>query len=251
MAKGYLSEIFTSIQGEGPYVGFKQIFVRFTGCTLHCDFCDTKEAWEVSPNIRIFNSSKYDLLDVYSNPITPEDTLDLIQKIISREVGVHSIFLTGGEPLEQPEYFQGLVILLKKSGFKVYLETNTVNFQNLKKVIEFIDIISADVKIVHPEFESALSGSFFEFLLLTGEVEVFLKIPVNSGLNLSFFKSTIKKINSIRKDVPIIIQPLTDELLPEPDKKLIEMLFELQNYTSRYFDQVRIVPQIHKFLRIK
>jgi len=36
-----LSEIFSSIQGEGPYIGCKQIFIRFSDCNLDCDYCDT------------------------------------------------------------------------------------------------------------------------------------------------------------------------------------------------------------------
>ena len=36
-----VSEIFLSYQGEGPYVGSHQLFVRFYGCNLKCVFCDT------------------------------------------------------------------------------------------------------------------------------------------------------------------------------------------------------------------
>jgi organic radical activating enzyme len=36
-----IKEIFTSIQGEGPYIGVKQLFVRFCGCNLMCEYCDT------------------------------------------------------------------------------------------------------------------------------------------------------------------------------------------------------------------
>ena len=37
-----INEIFSSIQGEGPIVGYKQLFIRFCGCNLHCDYCDTE-----------------------------------------------------------------------------------------------------------------------------------------------------------------------------------------------------------------
>ena len=36
-----IKEIFTSIQGEGTYVGEKQTFVRFCKCNLACKYCDT------------------------------------------------------------------------------------------------------------------------------------------------------------------------------------------------------------------
>ena len=36
-----INEIFHSLQGEGFYTGTAAVFVRFAGCNLHCDFCDT------------------------------------------------------------------------------------------------------------------------------------------------------------------------------------------------------------------
>ena len=42
MNKIKIKEIFESIQGEGPYVGYKQLFVRFCNCNLKCNYCDTE-----------------------------------------------------------------------------------------------------------------------------------------------------------------------------------------------------------------
>ena len=36
-----IKEIFKSIQGEGPYIGYEQLFVRFCKCNLKCGYCDT------------------------------------------------------------------------------------------------------------------------------------------------------------------------------------------------------------------
>lgn len=40
-----VSEIFHSIQGEGPFAGLPTVFVRFTGCDLRCAWCDTEYAF--------------------------------------------------------------------------------------------------------------------------------------------------------------------------------------------------------------
>lgn len=37
-----INEIFYSLQGEGFHVGTPAVFVRFSGCNLKCDFCDTR-----------------------------------------------------------------------------------------------------------------------------------------------------------------------------------------------------------------
>lgn len=36
-----INEIFYSLQGEGYHTGTPAIFIRFSGCNLKCDFCDT------------------------------------------------------------------------------------------------------------------------------------------------------------------------------------------------------------------
>ena len=42
--KAPIIEVFSSIQGEGLLIGRRQIFVRFAGCNLNCNYCDTPES---------------------------------------------------------------------------------------------------------------------------------------------------------------------------------------------------------------
>jgi len=41
-----VSEIFLSLQGEGPSAGTPATFIRLQGCDVGCHWCDTRYAWE-------------------------------------------------------------------------------------------------------------------------------------------------------------------------------------------------------------
>ena len=63
MEKIKVSEIFFSIQGEGRYAGCPMLFIRLSGCTRACWYCDTKyhikgEEIEISELIDIIKKSK-------------------------------------------------------------------------------------------------------------------------------------------------------------------------------------------------
>ena len=43
-----VSEIFLSLQGEGPSAGTPAHFIRLQGCDVGCHWCDTKYSWEAA-----------------------------------------------------------------------------------------------------------------------------------------------------------------------------------------------------------
>ena len=95
-----INEMFESIQGEGSWIGRPVMFIRLQGCSLHCDFCDSKITWNEAGKE----------WDVY---------------VLADKVRPHSwVVLTGGEPTEQPRELRKLISLLHEKGCIVAIESN-------------------------------------------------------------------------------------------------------------------------------
>ena len=62
-----LVEVFSSIQGEGQYTGTPMFFIRLSGCTRSCQYCDTKyhtegEEVDIEEVVKIIQDSKMDFV---------------------------------------------------------------------------------------------------------------------------------------------------------------------------------------------
>ena len=114
MNKAKIKEIFMSTQGEGPFVGYKQLFIRFCNCNLKCNYCDTDFESESSVEYSAYELEKY-------------------IKFLKGFESVHSISLTGGEPLLWADFLNEFLPKIDKP---VYLETNATVHVGLKKVFD-------------------------------------------------------------------------------------------------------------------
>lgn len=100
-------EIFKSIEGEGKRAGLPCTFVRFFGCNLRCNYCDTPYGWD----------SKYE-------DEATEMSVDEIATAVFA-LGCPAVTLTGGEPLLQPrEEFLDLITALSKKKYIINIESN-------------------------------------------------------------------------------------------------------------------------------
>ncbi|HID19546.1 MAG TPA: 7-carboxy-7-deazaguanine synthase QueE [Methanophagales archaeon] len=107
MKSGYITELFSSFQGEGPYAGRRQIFIRFAGCPFSCFYCDTPSAKDPKPrSCTVFGNVEKNIPfgnAFISNKrfIVNPMSLHLVQKLLTelRTPDLHSISYTGGEPL--------------------------------------------------------------------------------------------------------------------------------------------------------
>lgn len=221
--KAKIVEIFSSIQGEGPYVGERQVFVRFFGCNMSCRFCDERK--------------KTDFLE-YSEE-------GLVEKIIAE--GEATVSLTGGEPLLQADFLKAILPVLKERGLKIYLETNGVLKHALLKVMDHVDIISMDVKLPSSTGRGAYWDAHSEFLKEAVRKEVFIKSVVTPKTLLSDIEKAASLVKAVDKNIPFIIQPVSYN-------DNIEGIDELDTFfdsAKNTLDDVRIIPQVHKILGVK
>lgn len=98
-----VSEIFESIQGEGPSVGRPSTFLRLGLCNLACRWCDTPYTWD---------AKRFALAD----ELTPMPLSD----VAARLAGADNLVVTGGEPLLQQA---ALEAILPGVGARVEVET--------------------------------------------------------------------------------------------------------------------------------
>ena len=135
MSQGYIQEIFSSFQGEGSSIegscyGLRQIFLRFSGCPLAlgihgtrgCTRCDSPKAKGKNPkNYLVETKGGSQKFEKFANPVTVNDVMKSLANLTTNDL--HSISLTGGEPLYQPQFAEEIISALKQKNYRIFLET--------------------------------------------------------------------------------------------------------------------------------
>ena len=222
--RGKIAEVFDSVQGEGIYLGEKQIFVRFFGCNLNCKFCDTKlnHFIEYEPN-------------------------ELFEKIKLYQGEFHSISFTGGEPLLQKDYLKEVLKLTSKHGYKNYLETNGTLPSELADVIDYLDIVAMDVKLPSSTGMCNLLDLHREFLKIATKKVVFLKTIICQSTQEEDLREALALIKEVHMDATLVLQPNSYE----NDERLVEKLATFRDICIEEGVLTCVIPQMHKIAGIR
>ena len=281
-SEGYLSEVFSSIQGEGGTVrgscfGKRQIFVRFSGCNLAegalgltgCFWCDSQRAqklkarkfeYEESPGSQKLLNSE--------NPVKIADIIEIIKRLITPDL--HSISFTGGEPLYQLDFALDLSKALKKARVKypLYLETNGTiipiesQMKELAKHFQYCccDIKDTSSKVAPPDRWKNLVLTELDFIrnMVKFDIETFAKLVVTSQTQLQNVRWISKKLSKIAcydgQVVGLAIQPVTLK-----SKELMDEYSISTNHLNKIFytaaeflppENLTLSIQAHKYLKL-
>lgn len=238
---GLLSEVFTSIQGEGIFCGARQTFVRFAGCNLRCLYCDTPAAVNVDPAFCSVESEPGSgVFEDIRNPVSAE----LVAAECER-LGAPEVALTGGEPLVQPAFASALMRLLRTRGFRTYLETNGTLAQELESVISLCDVIAMDIKI--PSAAGfACWGEHERFLRIASRSNVFVKAVVSDAVTDEEIVRAAQITAAVDPGIPLVIQPVWGEQAPGGP-----VLMRMQGAALGHLRDVRVIPQCHRVLGVR
>lgn len=222
--KGRISEVFDSVQGEGIYVGERQIFVRFFGCNLRCKYCDTS-----------------------LNDFTEYEPGELFEKIRLYGEGFHSVSFTGGEPLLQKSFLKEVLQLTKKTGLVNYLETNGTLPESLEEVIDDVDIIAMDLKLPSSTGMDDHWDAHRRFLNIASRKAVFLKAVICGSTSEADLRQGIGLISRANHPPILVMQPNSFE----ENNQLEEKLEKFRDICREENVIYCVISQMHKAVGIK
>ena len=226
-----ISEIFSSLQGEGPRVGERHLFIRFEECHIHCEYCDE--------------------LDKKGQPMTMDQVMARVLELEATQ-GPHSfVSLTGGEPLLYIKFLKPLIEKLKAVGLRIYLETDGILWQSLEQVVGWCDVIAMDMKPSSVTKEKNFFEEHRRFLDISKSKDVFVKIVLSKEINVMEFKQLVEILSEIDSEIPLILQPISADIEGHEDVELMGLLERLQRSASKKVSKVQIVPRFHKILNIR
>lgn len=155
-----ISELFLSLQGEGPLTGRPMFFIRFFGCNLKCSFCDSKRARDFPERAIPFPTE----------PFIPPQIVDIV--------------FTGGEPfLKDLRAIAAEIDRIHGDSrtFRYHVETNG-------KIVDHNVPMYFDL-VVSPKIGHAPNSTAIKFWKLRG---VSWKFVVDNEYNFEYCKAFVK-----------------------------------------------------------
>lgn len=231
MTSAFISEIYASVQGEGPYAGERQVFVRLAGCPLRCAYCDTPESLTARGHERW----------------TIEKALARVLSV-ARLKKIKTVSVTGGEPLAQPLFVKEFLAALKMRKFRTYLETAGVHPDALKSVIKNADVVSMDMKL--PSATGSGHWRKHADFLKAGRGKIFVKIVIEKKSTLSEVVRAVGMLSRVRPSPALVLQPATP-IEGQVEGPSAEQVADAYAAAAAKLPRVSVIPQQHKLWGVR
>lgn len=241
-----IMEIFSSIQGEGPLVGERQIFIRFYGCNRSCAYCDTEASRAATGPCYVERTPGQGDFFERSNPVKAGDLPGMLRTFL-KEPSLHrTVALTGGEPLLHAGFLAEVLPQVARD-IPVLLETNGILHEELGRILAWVSVVSMDLKLASATAEETDWEAHRLFLAAARDKDLYVKTVVTPQVEDREMRRAADLIARIDPSIPLILQPLHGT---EGDAVWSRRLFEIQACCSRSLPSVRVIPQMHKLLHM-
>lgn len=246
-APGDIVEIFSAIQGEGPLVGERQLFIRFAGCPYRCGYCDTPQALVSPPDCMVEDPPGRGKFRKVPNPIAKEQLIELVEPFLSKPTLHQAISITGGEPLWQAGYLKETLPALREKGRRIYLETAGTQCAELGMILEYVDVIAMDIKLPSSTGLKPMWALHRDFLRMSLAKQVIVKVVVTRKTPPGELELVRDMVSEIDRTLPVVLQPATPAWKVK-SFPTIEQLMAWHSLLSEKLGQVRVIPQCQQLL---
>jgi 7-carboxy-7-deazaguanine synthase len=260
MKSGYITELFSSFQGEGPCVGRRQIFIRFAGCPFSCFYCDTPSAKEPKPRFcTVFGKfmGKNDPFGnafkkrFFENPMSSHLVLELLTEL--RTPDLHSVSYTGGEPLFSAAFVKEIAKEAKDMHLKNYIETNGYSARAFGSLADHFDFASIDIKLKRHQASTDYDKQYkneLECIRISVErgLETIVKVVVIKDTAIEEIEHICRELADL--NIKFVLQPITGDRARRDIVPGIKELFAISEIAGAFLPDVMVIPQVHKILRI-
>jgi organic radical activating enzyme len=242
-----LVELFSAIQGEGPRVGERHLFVRFAHCDMDCAYCDTPTChvplshWrcETAPGSRAFERRP--------NPEPLSGLAAIVAERLAAGPRHAAVSFTGGEPLLQPAAVAALAPVVRAAGAKVLLETDANLPDAYASIRAAVDVLSMDWKLASATGAPTNVAAHRKILEISRGGEAYVKAVFVEDTPESEVLEAARAVAELRPDVPLVLQPCSPfgpvKRAPSPEKSLALHAKALDVHRD-----VRVIPQVHRLI---
>lgn len=241
----YLKEVFSSLQGEGVFIGRRQLFVRLAQCNLACAYCDTDYAvtalWHAEEEPGGARGEDY------PNPAAPAFLTALVARCLKQLPAHHSLALTGGEPLVQSQALAEWLPDLSQC-LPVYLETNGTLPDAMERLLPFVSWVSLDIKLSGTTGVPTPWEAHAAFLEVSRSKACQAKIVIDASTTEEELVAAARLLRQHGPDLPLILQPRTVAGRPA---FVGRQLLRLQALVASEHPATLVIPQMHPLLDIR
>jgi len=191
-------EIFSTIQGEGPFSGTPAVFIRTKDCALKCFFCDTE-----------FSSGK-------SMSIS-----DIVKDVNDAKLPNHNgkplVVITGGEPL----IWYGITELadaLLQEGYAVQVETCGAVYNSELPWLNAFFFVVCSPKTSKIDINIEMNSDAFKYIITSGSVSSKDGLPTMS----TQVEGRTTMISRPPESVPVYVTPCDPHSDPSEYQKNVE-----------------------------